>query len=42
MNLPVRRATPRIQVRGLTRNDTLDGGTVLPGFQLALKDLFIE
>lgn len=26
----------------LTINDTLDGGTVLPGFQLPLKDLFAE
>ena len=26
----------------LTTNDTLDGGTVLPGFQLPLKDLFAE
>lgn len=28
------------QVRGLTRNDTLDGGSVLPGFQLPLASLF--
>lgn len=28
------------QVRGLTRNDTLDGGKVLPGFQLPLASLF--
>ena len=26
----------------LTTDDTLDGGTVLPGFQLPLKDLFSE
>jgi Uma2 family endonuclease len=29
-------------VRGLTRTDTLDGGDVLPGFTLALTDLFPE
>jgi Uma2 family endonuclease len=28
------------QVRGLTRSDTLDGGTVLPGFSLPLANLF--
>jgi Uma2 family endonuclease len=28
-------------VRGFTRSDTLDGGTVLPGFQLPLADLFL-
>lgn len=28
------------QVRGLTRTDTLDGGQVLPGFQLPLSSLF--
>ncbi|MBL8799356.1 MAG: Uma2 family endonuclease, partial [Planctomycetia bacterium] len=28
------------QVRGLTRNDTLEGGSVLPGFQLPLASLF--
>jgi hypothetical protein len=26
----------------LTTNDTLDGGPILPGFQLPLKDLFAE
>jgi Uma2 family endonuclease len=30
------------RVRILTRADTLDAGTVLPGFQLALTDLFEE
>jgi Uma2 family endonuclease len=30
------------QVRILTRTDTLEGGTVLPGFQLPLADLFQE
>jgi len=30
------------QVGVLTKADTLDGGTVLPGFQLALADLFTE
>jgi Uma2 family endonuclease len=30
------------QVRGLTRADTLDGGTVVPGFSLALASLFPE
>jgi Uma2 family endonuclease len=30
------------QVRGLTRNDTLDGGKVLPHFQMQLKGLFTE
>jgi Uma2 family endonuclease len=29
-------------VRGLSRSDTLDGGDVLPGFTLALSDLFPE
>jgi Uma2 family endonuclease len=29
-------------VRGFTRSDTLDGGTVLPGFKLPLGDLFLE
>ena len=29
-------------IRVLTRDDTLDGGKVLPQFQLSLKDLFIE
>ena len=29
-----------LKVRGLTRSDTLEGGTVLPGFQLALAELF--
>jgi Uma2 family endonuclease len=29
-------------VRGFTRPDTLDGGTVLPGFKLPLGDLFLE
>jgi Uma2 family endonuclease len=29
-------------VRVLTSSDTLDGGTVLPGFTLALHDLFAE
>jgi Uma2 family endonuclease len=28
------------QVRGLTRTDSLDGGTVLPGFTLPLATLF--
>lgn len=28
------------QLRGLTQTDTLDGGAVLPGFQLPLADLF--
>lgn len=28
------------EIRGLTVNDTLDGGKVLPQFRLALKDLF--
>jgi Uma2 family endonuclease len=28
------------QVRRLTRADTLDGGSVLPGFQLPLAELF--
>jgi Uma2 family endonuclease len=28
------------QFSGLTENDSLDGGTVLPGFQLALRELF--
>jgi Uma2 family endonuclease len=27
-------------IRGLTRDDTLDGGTLLPGFQLPLASLF--
>jgi len=30
------------QVHGLTRADTLDGGTVLPGFQLPLREVFLE
>lgn len=30
------------QVRGLTRNDELDGGPVLPGFRLSLAELFPE
>lgn len=29
-------------VRGLTRNDSLDGGAVLPGFSLPLAELFPE
>lgn len=29
------------QIHGLTEGDTLEGGTVLPGFQLPLKDLFL-
>ena len=29
------------QVRRLSRADTLDGGTVLPGFQLSLAELFL-
>lgn len=29
-------------IRGLTRADTLDGGPVLPGFQLPLTELFPE
>jgi Uma2 family endonuclease len=28
------------QIRVLTRNDSLDGGVVLPGFQLPLVQLF--
>lgn len=28
------------KIRGLTSNDTLDGGAVLPQFRLSLKDLF--
>jgi Uma2 family endonuclease len=28
------------QIRGLTQNDALDGGAVLPGFQLPLANLF--
>ncbi len=31
---------PGKPVRTLTVNDTLDGGKVLPGFQVALKDIF--
>src|SRR5206468_1746243 len=30
------------QVHGLIRSDTLDGGKVLPQFQLPLKDLFVD
>lgn len=30
------------EVRGLTRDDTLDGGNVLPQFKVALKDLFVD
>lgn len=30
------------QIRGLTRTDELDGGTVLPGFRLPLATLFQE
>ena len=30
------------QVRRLTRTDTLDGGIVLPGFQLSLAELFLQ
>ncbi len=30
------------QVRRLTRADTLDGGVVLPGFQLPLAELFLQ
>ncbi len=30
------------QISALTLNDTLDGGTVLPGFRLALAELFSE
>lgn len=30
------------QVRRLTRSDTLDGGAVLPGFQLPLTELFLQ
>lgn len=30
------------QVRRLTRSDTLDGGVVLPGFQLPLTELFLQ
>lgn len=33
---------PHQPVKILGINDTLDGGTVLPGFQLALRDLFDE
>lgn len=29
-------------VHGLTRNDTLDGGAVLPNFKLALANLFVD
>ncbi len=29
-------------VRGLTRADDLDGGTVLPGFRLPLTELFLD
>jgi Uma2 family endonuclease len=29
-------------IRGLTRDDTLDGGTLLPGFQLPLASLFVD
>jgi Uma2 family endonuclease len=31
---------PGKPVKTLTLNDTLDGGTVLPGFKVALKDIF--
>jgi Uma2 family endonuclease len=34
--------TSLTQVHGLTRNDVLEGGKVLQGFQLPLKDLFTE
>lgn len=34
--------TPGGKPRVLTINDTLDGGTVLPGFTLAVKDVFPE
>jgi Uma2 family endonuclease len=30
------------QIRRLTRADTLDGGTVLPGFTLPLSELFLQ
>jgi Uma2 family endonuclease len=38
----VRVYTSAIQVVTLTSGDTLDGGVVLPGFTLALQDLFAE
>jgi hypothetical protein len=31
---------PGKPVKTLTINDTLDGGKVLPGFKVALKDIF--
>jgi Uma2 family endonuclease len=30
------------QIRVLSRNDVLDGGTVVPGFRLPLAELFTE
>jgi hypothetical protein len=32
--------SPTVAPRTLTVNDTLDGGDVLPGFSLAVKDIF--
>ncbi len=29
-------------IRVLTRQDDLDGGAVLPGFRLPLKEIFVE
>jgi Uma2 family endonuclease len=33
---------PTRQVRCLTRDDSLDGGAVLPGFILPLSELFLQ
>ncbi len=44
--LPMRKKiyvhSSRTQVSMLSKNDTLDGGTVVPGFHLALAELFPE
>lgn len=34
--------TPAAPPRTLTADDTLDGGSILPGFSLAVKDIFPE
>lgn len=34
--------TPEAEPQKFTISDTLDGGHVLPGFTLAVKDIFVE
>ena len=41
-NEEVRVSHSSAQVFVLTKNDTLDGGKALPGFQLPLKELFVD